>query len=70
MTDLGCVPLLVKLLGDPSQALQALSATTIANVARIKKARKIVRKCNGLPKLVCFLIYKSSQMKSKIKNKI
>ncbi|RZF37813.1 hypothetical protein LSTR_LSTR007175 [Laodelphax striatellus] len=51
MTDLGCVPLLVNLLNDPSRALQAVSATTLSNVAKIKKARKIVRKCDGLPQL-------------------
>lgn len=32
--------------------LQGLAAFTISNVAKIRKARKIVRKCQGLPKLV------------------
>ncbi|XP_039292137.1 armadillo repeat-containing protein gudu isoform X2 [Nilaparvata lugens] len=66
MTDLGCVPLLVNLLNDPSRALQAVSATTLSNVAKIKKARKIVRKCNGLPQLVDLLDVRQSLLQTNI----
>ncbi|GLH02426.1 uncharacterized protein GBIM_08444, partial [Gryllus bimaculatus] len=34
LTDLGAVPLLVRILAEPSRHLQMLAARTIANVAR------------------------------------
>lgn len=56
VTDLGGVPLLVKLLNDSARPLQILVAETLANVAKMRKAQKIVRKTDGLPQLVSFRI--------------
>lgn len=55
ITDFGGVEILVKNLTDPARDLQILVAKTIYNVAQIKKARRNVRKCNGIPKLVDLL---------------
>lgn len=55
VTDLGTVPLLVVILSDPTRELQILAAETIANLGKIRKARKFVRKHNGIPKLVDLL---------------
>ncbi|CAH1179048.1 unnamed protein product [Phaedon cochleariae] len=55
IADLGGIGLLVKNLTEPARDLQILVAETIYNVAQIRKARKHVRKCNGIPKLVDFL---------------
>lgn len=52
ITDLGGVQQLVDILDDPARDLQILAAGTIANVCKIRKARKIVRKSGGIPKLV------------------
>lgn len=52
LTDLGGVQQLVETLDDPARDLQILAAETIANVCKIRKARKIVRKSGGIPKLV------------------
>lgn len=55
ITDFGGVEILVKNLTDPARDLQILVAKTIYNVAQIKKARRNVRKSNGIPKLVDLL---------------
>lgn len=55
INDLGGIALLVQNLSDPARDLQILVAETIYNVAQIRKARKFVRKCNGIPKLVDML---------------
>lgn len=55
IADLGGISLLVKNLSEPARYLQILVAETIYNVAQIRKARKHVRKYNGIPKLVHFL---------------
>ncbi|CAH1101406.1 unnamed protein product [Psylliodes chrysocephalus] len=63
VTDLGGVELLVQNLAEPARDLQVLVAETIYNVAQIRKARKHLRKCNGIPKLVDFLDVKESLLK-------
>lgn len=55
ITDFGGIDILVKNLSDPARDLQILVAKTIYNVAQIKKARRNVRKSNGIPKLVDLL---------------
>lgn len=55
IADLGGISLLVKNLAHPARDLQILVAETIYNVAQIRKARKHVRKFNGIPKLVDLL---------------
>ncbi|XP_044271871.1 armadillo repeat-containing protein gudu [Tribolium madens] len=55
ITDLGGISLLVHNLADPARDLQILVAETIYNVAQIRKARKHVRKFDGIPKLVDLL---------------
>lgn len=52
LTNLGAVPILVKLLSDRSLDLQILSAETLANVAKIKKGRKFIRKAGGIKLMV------------------
>lgn len=55
IADLGGIELLVSNLSDPARDLQILVAETIYNVAQIRKARKHVRKSEGIPKLVDLL---------------
>lgn len=55
IADLGGIDLLVRNLTEPARDLQILVAETIYYVAQIKKARKQVRKFNGIPRLVDFL---------------
>ncbi|XP_030757862.1 armadillo repeat-containing protein gudu [Sitophilus oryzae] len=55
LANLGGIPLLVKNLTEPARDLQILVAETIYNVAQVKKARKHIRQCNGIPRLVDFL---------------
>lgn len=62
IADLGGIDLLVKNLTHPARDLQILVAETIYNVAHIRKARKHVRKCNGIPKLVDLLDVKESYL--------
>ncbi|PSN34412.1 Armadillo repeat-containing protein 4 [Blattella germanica] len=51
ITDLGIIPILVVILSHQARDLQILAAETIANVGNIRKARRTVRKYNGIPKL-------------------
>lgn len=60
IADLGGIDLLVRNLSDPARDLQILVGETIYNVAQIRKARKQVRKCNGIPKLVDLLDVKET----------
>lgn len=55
IADLGGIDHLVRNLTEPARDLQILVAETIYYVAQIKKARKQVRKFNGIPRLVDFL---------------
>lgn len=52
LTNLGAIPILVKLLSDRSPDLQILAAHTLANVARIRKGRKFIRKAGGIKLMV------------------
>jgi len=52
LTNLGAIPILVKLLSDRSPDLQILSAETLANVAKIRKGRKFIRKAGGIGLMV------------------
>lgn len=67
IADLGGIDLLVRNLTEPARDLQILVAETIYNVAQIKKARKHVRKCNGIPKLVDFLDVNENCLKTAAK---
>ena len=55
VTLMGGIELLIKILSDPNPELQLLSTETVANLAKFRKARKIVRKTGGIPKLVDLL---------------
>ncbi|XP_046397055.1 armadillo repeat-containing protein gudu isoform X2 [Ischnura elegans] len=55
LTDLGIVPLLVTTLAQPYKELQILAAETLANVGRVKKASRQVRRYYGIPRLVDLL---------------
>lgn len=52
LTNLGAIPILVQLLSDKSLDLQILSADTLANVAKIRKGRKFIRKAGGIKLMV------------------
>lgn len=54
-TLMGGIELLIKILSDPDPDLQLLATETMANLARFRKARLIVRKNGGIPKLVDLL---------------
>ena len=46
---------MIRILSDSSQELQLLAAEALANLAKFKRARRIVRKHGGIPKLVDLL---------------
>lgn len=52
ITDLGGITVLVNNLCEPAKDLQILTAETLANVALVRRARKLVRTNNGIPKIV------------------
>lgn len=55
IVDLDGIPLLVNILSEPPLGLKTMAAETLANVAQIKLARRLIRKCGGIPKLVDLL---------------
>uniref|UniRef100_T1GQL0 Armadillo repeat-containing domain-containing protein n=1 Tax=Megaselia scalaris TaxID=36166 RepID=T1GQL0_MEGSC len=55
IVDLGGVPLITNILDTSNKALKTMAAQTLAHVARVRLARKFVRKCKGIPKLVDLL---------------
>lgn len=46
---------MVKILRDPNKTLKTLAAETIANVAKFRRARRTVRRYQGIRKLVALL---------------
>lgn len=52
ITNLGAVQLLVKILKGPDHAVQSIATNIIYHVAKIKKARTIVRKFGGISVMV------------------
>ena len=54
-TLMGGIELLIKILSDPDSELQLLAAETMANLAKFRKARTIVRKNGGIPRLIDLL---------------
>ena len=54
-TVMGGIELLIKILSDPDRELQLLAAETMANLAKYRKARTIVRRNGGIPKLIDLL---------------
>lgn len=55
VVDLDGIPLLVGILSEPSIKLKIMAAETISYVGRVRIARKLVRKCGGIPKLIDLL---------------
>lgn len=53
--DLDGIPLLVLILSEPALNLKTMAAETLSNVAKMKLARSLIRKCGGIPKLVDLL---------------
>lgn len=47
--------MLVQILQFPNRELKCLAAETIANVAKFKRSRRIVRQNDGIKRLVCEL---------------
>lgn len=52
ITDLGGITVLIDNLCEPARDLQILAAETLANVALVRRARRLVRTNNGIPKIV------------------
>lgn len=52
IVDMGGLQSIVAILDSPVKELQALAAETVANVARFRRARRIVRQHGGIRKLV------------------
>lgn len=52
IVDMGGLKSIVRILDSPVKDLTALAAETIANVAKFRRARKIVRLNGGIEKLV------------------
>jgi len=52
ITDLGGLTTMVKILRDPNAELRCLSAETIANIARLRRARRAIRQHGGIKNLV------------------
>ena len=46
------VPMLVEILSSTNRGLKCLAAETIANVAKFRRARRIIRQHGGIKKLV------------------
>lgn len=55
LTDLGAIQSLIGLLSSSVAALQCLAAETIANIAKLTRARRLVRKDGGIGKFVSLL---------------
>ena len=55
ITIMGGIELTINVLSDPDQRLQLLATETLANLAKFRKARRLVRKYGGLPRLISLL---------------
>lgn len=55
VTLMGGIELMIGILSDSSQDLRLLATETLANLAKFKRARRVVRKHGGIPKLVDLL---------------
>lgn len=55
IVDFDGIPLLVHILSEPAMNLKTMAAETLANVSKIKLARRLIRKCDGIPRLVDLL---------------
>jgi hypothetical protein len=55
IADLGGLQTMVNILEEQDKDLKCLAAETIANVAKFKRARKVVRQNNGIKRLVALL---------------
>lgn len=55
IVDLDGIPLLINILSEPSLELKIMAAETISYVGRVRIARKLVRKCGGIPKIIDLL---------------
>ena len=52
---MGDIEMLIKILSDPDPELELLAAETMANLAKFRNARTVVRKNGGIPKLIDLL---------------
>lgn len=57
LIDLGIVISLVELLKHPARDIQVLAAETMANIARMRKARKQIRVRGGIPLIVKIIFF-------------
>ncbi|XP_040852871.1 outer dynein arm-docking complex subunit 2-like [Ochotona curzoniae] len=55
IVDLGGLPVMVNILDSPHKILRCLAAETIANIAKFRRARRVVRQHEGITKLVALL---------------
>lgn len=57
--DLDGIILLVHILSAPALNLKTMAAEILSNVANIRFARRLIRRCGGIPKLIDLLDIKS-----------
>ena len=55
VTLMGGIELMIGILAEPNLDLQLLATESLANLAKFKRARRVVRKHGGIPKLVDLL---------------
>jgi len=55
IVDLGGLQTIVNILNEQDKELRCLAAETIANLAKFKRARKVVRQYDGIKRLVALL---------------
>lgn len=55
IVDLDGIPLIVDVLSSSMKTLKTMAAETLANVSKVRLARKYVRNCHGISKLVDLL---------------
>lgn len=54
LCNLGAVQVLINLLSSKSIDVQNMSADTLANISKVKKGRKLMRKLGGIPMMVIY----------------
>jgi len=63
-TQMGGIELLIRILSDKNKEMQLMAAETMANLAKFRAARTIVRRNGGIPRLVDLLDVDLSKVSS------
>ena len=64
VTLMGGIELMIGILAEPNLDLQLLATESLANLAKFKRARRVVRKHGGIPKLVDLLDVDTQKVKN------